>query len=188
MLFLRSPPPMNLKLPPPKEGYDYEIRALGGLDQGTRGIRLATKGNRAKELFLTPTMGPLALRQLLRKAYWFLDCGSLSTVPLEFHIKRSGRERIGERVDLSFFTRARLDLHPAVLLRALPRGVFQALAPQVSLEAREVVWLIAPEHLKTDHINIGKAPDAGLGRDVWMARRKMLKNILDIPNSETQKD
>lgn len=183
MLSLRGdPPPQDKSAAPPPGGYDYEVRALD-LKRGPDEYKHADpKALRAKGFYLSAGLKPEHLWSRLRLAYSFLEwsgrkpgitAGSDSdswngdfskeerapaTVPAEFHIRAPGP--LG-RADLSLFTGGRMDLHPAVILRALPAGVFQLLAPRADLEAGDALWLVATGGLRAwPHHSMPQGPAA----------------------------
>lgn len=192
MLWLRDDPPTKNR-PAPPAGYDYEVRALDIAEPYEYKHR-DVGGLRAREYYLTASQSAAHLRDRLRMAYRFLDGGlrrqarqseakflrrqgkevlNVTTIPFEFHLKASSPPkpvRPGRHgADWSLFTKDRVDLHPAVILRALPEGVFQLLEPVADVEAGDALWLVATDDLEARPYRMPETP--------WAKQRKAKKMV-----------
>lgn len=145
MLSLRGDPPLKSG-PPPPSAYDYEVRPLQ-TDRPESIQQSRPKALRAKEFYLNATVSSERLRLQLRSAYRWLDQrsrGKDAQPPVEFHVKAKGPL---SHADLSLFTQKRIDLHPAVILRAMPEGAFQALEPKGDIREGEALWIVGTKYL-----------------------------------------
>ncbi|KAG8169516.1 hypothetical protein KVR01_000261 [Diaporthe batatas] len=187
MLCLRGDPPLNNK-PSPPESYDYEVRSLN-TERADRFNYTPAKALRAKEYYLNASQDAQYLWTRLRMVYRFLDSeegrGKASahqmvkaTVPVEFHIKAPRPLR---GADLALFTKDRLDMHPAVILRALPKGAFQLLAPRADLEAGDAVWLVATDELLAKGVQMPRRPAAraATAEEMDRTKRKEVTGLLE---------
>ncbi|KKY29937.1 hypothetical protein UCDDA912_g10113 [Diaporthe ampelina] len=185
MLCLRGTPPRRFDRPP-LDGYDYELRRLK-TDGASSSQQGKAKGYRAKELYLAATMKPMQLQNMLQVAYRFLDPeralrskGKKATIPVEFHVQAQGRPR-PPHADLSQFTLGRVDLHPAVILRALPADVFQVLEPKADLQSGDAVWVVATKYLRMEPFILPNTPDS-IARKVETIvneKKERLKGLVD---------
>ncbi|KAL1853985.1 hypothetical protein Daus18300_011574 [Diaporthe australafricana] len=129
------------------EDYQYEVRKLRTIGE-VKSERMKTSSFRAKEFYLNAKVSPSHLKHVLETAYKFLDperqvdIDPVDINPVEFHIKLHKSER-RRSTELSLFAGARVDLHPAVILRAMPEGVFQLVKPRASIKEADAVWLVA---------------------------------------------
>lgn len=172
MLSLKGdPPPKKSRAAP--ETYDYEVRRLKPSTARPR-----TPKRKAYELFLNAHDTPLRLKNQLEKAYRFLDDGSEPAVPVEFHI--TARPLPG-LTGLSLFTWGRVDLHPAVILRALPEGAFQVVKPKVELQGDQALWVVAPKDLQIGSVKLPNDPHeaASVIQKVVIEKREWLKELMD---------
>jgi hypothetical protein len=177
MLWLRGDPPPRSKRQPPPGGYDYEVQPLG--TQRPDNIKQSKfKGFRAREFYLSASSPPGHVRVQLLSAYRYLDRKLRVTTPVEFHLKAT---RQLSHADLSLFTKDRVDLHPAVILRAMPEGVFQALEPKGDIEEGDALWIVATNDLEASPYSMPGGPFAKAAKVRKMVDIKMnqLKEALE---------
>lgn len=175
MLWLRGDPPSKSR-PPPPGGYNYEVRPLG-TERPENVKQRVVKGLRAKEYYFNGSSSSEYLRTRLLAAYRFLDQGRKKvkvTTPVEFHVKARGPLR---HADLSLFTRDRVDLHPAVILRALPEGVFQALEPKGDTQEGDALWIVATDNLEASPFSMPHTSSA---------KARKVREIVDIKRKELE--
>ncbi|POS70655.1 hypothetical protein DHEL01_v210950 [Diaporthe helianthi] len=179
MLWLRGNPP-NKKEPAPPGGYDYEIRELD-VKKPSNFKKTDTRGLRAKEYYFLASSSPDYLLSRLTLAYRYLSLGKPSagekvslapkpTDPIEFHIKAQAPVT---KPDLFEFTKGRMDLHPAVIMRAMPEGVFQLLPAQIDIDAGDALWLVATRYVKGGPFRPWNSSAAQVDTAKMMVRRKV---------------
>lgn len=172
MLSLKGDPPPKTSRAAP-ETYDYEVRRLKPSTTSPR-----TPKRKAYELFLNAHDTPLRLKKQLEKAYRILDHGSEAAFPVEFHIKVRPLPGL---TGLSLFTWGRVDLHPAVILRALPEGAFQVVKPKVEPQGDQALWVVAPKDLQIGSVKLPDDPHeaASVIEKVVIEKREWLKELID---------
>lgn len=178
---------------PPRKVYDYQLRRLK-TDGGSSSQSGKIKGYRAKEIHLAANMTPALLQNSLQVAYKFLDPerassskGEEATVPVEFHIQVRPPPK---EADLSLFMPGRVDLHPSVILRALPEGVFQILQPKADLKRGEAVWVVGTEHPKEMPYGVPNKPRAiaEKAEKLFNEKRKRLKGLVNAGELTTNRE
>lgn len=154
ILSLRGDPPSKKHRTAP-QSYDYEVRRLN--------TRSTTRSNRhprdlkAKEIWLNAFSTPDRLKHIMEAAYGILHPQSRASVkPVEFHIRAYPREGL---TGLSTFTWGRVDLHPAVILRALPEGAFQVVKPKIDRQGSDALWVVAPKDFKIKSMKLPDDPE-----------------------------
>lgn len=175
MLSLRGdPPPKNSRAVP--ESYHYEVRRLKSSTASPKDPK-----RKARTLVMNAYDTPLRLKNQLEKAYRFLDPKSGAVIPVEFQIK--GRPLPG-LTGLSLFTWGRLDLHPAMILRALPKGAFQVVKPKVELQGHQALWVVAPKYLQMGSVKLPGDPRevANVVERVVVEKREWLRELIDAGN------
>lgn len=192
MLSLRGDPPDKKGRAVAPESYEYELRRIRpstspGFKRGQLSVPLG-----AKSLWLDASIHPSRLNHLLDGIYRYLDpdsgaAGGPAEFPVECHIKARPRPGL---TGLSLFTWGRLDLHPAVILRAMPRGSFQVLAPKVDFNEGHALWVIAPRDLRIGSAWLPERPHdvASVVERVFVRKKEWLKELIDsgdmTPNGE----
>lgn len=180
ILSLRGDPPAKRSLAAP-ERYDYEVRRLKTTTTTTTVSSRIGRPNaqRAHTLWLDAHVSPSRLKHILETAYKFLhpDTGAVD-VPVEFHIKT---HPLPDLTGLPLFTWGRVDLHPAVIMRALPEGAFQIVKPKVSVEGGEALWVVAPRGFKMGSVHLPDQPHevASLVEKVVVKRREWLTELIE---------
>lgn len=177
MLSLRGNPPPRKSLAAP-ESYHYELRRLktGRTGSGSTRFGKHTRMGAAR-LYVDALVSPPRLQNLLEQAYNFLhpNTGQRS-VPVEFHVKAQPQPHLS---GLSLFTRGRVDLHPAVISRALPEGSFQVLKPKAHGQV-EVLWVVATKHLQMRSAQLPRDPRevASVVEELAARKRKWVKELI----------
>lgn len=136
-----------------------------------------TKGFRAREIRMTVKVTASYLRHELQKTYQFLARSELfpaiPTSPVEIHIHNGRRVKTPSSVrDWAFYARGRFDLHPAVMLRALPEGVLQLGPTLVSPVEGDLLFLVTTQ-------SYSRRPGGKTGRSLSTAITKKLRDRQD---------
>lgn len=182
MLCLRSAPPPKERLAAPSS-YNYELRRLKTTTTGPTKHKKPPKPRRpgAMRVYLDAFVNASHLQHALETAYRLLHPSSWPKhIPVEFHIKAHPQPQLS---GLSLFTRGRVDLHPAVILRALPEGAFQALKPKVDGRV-EALWVVAPSRLS--HLGGVQLPPISdvpsMLEKVVIKKKEWLRELIDAGN------
>lgn len=179
MLCLKGEPPTKKSHAVP-ESYDYEVRRIkASSSPGFKRGQVKSAALGAKSLHMDAFTHPFRLGHLLDVLYRYLDTTSGAVeIPVEFHL--TARPRPG-LTGLSLFTWGRVDLHPAVLLRAMPEGTFQILGPKVDFEGGDALWVVAPKDLRIQSVALPKHPHevASMLEKVVVKKREWLQELTD---------
>lgn len=177
MLSLRGGPPPKKSLAAP-ESYHYELRRLETGGPGGSSTRYSKhKRMGAARLYMDALVSPPRLQNLLEQAYNFLHPNTGQRfVPVEFHVKAHPQPHLS---GLSLFTRGRVDLHPAVISRALPEGSFQVLKPKARDQV-EALWVVAPKLLQMRSARLPRNPQevASVVEELAARKRKWVKELV----------
>lgn len=158
--------------PPPWPSLEYEILQFPtGMKSDMAKRTKRPKGLRAREARLTVTASKPYLKHTLHSTYHFFANAPVNERgPVEIHIH--SREKISssasDPLDWTRLVRGRMDLHPEVILRALPEGAVQLVETVVSAEGADMVFVIAPANYSwaKRHNSIEAGKDAGAGVDI----------------------
>lgn len=185
MLSLRDNPSEVVNRTSP-EDYHYEVRKLRTIGQ-VKSKRMKTKGFRAKELYLNAKISPSRLKHVLETAYKFLDPERRVDInPVEFHVKLQKSEHRSS-TELSLFTGDRVDLHPAVIMRALPEGVFLLVKPQASSKGADAVWVVASRTFLVEQTlnDRSEARQAERVEELITAKKELLEELIEVGDLTT---
>lgn len=185
MLSLRGEAPAKNSLAAP-ERYDYELRRLKtkttttATAAATVSSRISRRRTqRAHTLWLDAHVSPSHLKHLLELAYKFLkpDTGAVD-LPVEFHIKT---HPLPDLTGLSLFTWGRVDLHPAVILRALPAVAFQVVKPKIDVKGGRALWVIAPKEFKMGSVQLPDQPQqvTSMVEKVVVKKREWMTELIE---------
>lgn len=134
------------------------------------------------EIHLRPDMNSVSLRHHLCQAYHALrHYASSKQYPVEFHILHprptslSSSKKVDSERGLEWVVNNRLDLHPEVILRAMPWGSLNATHPRINSEQSDVTWLMAAHKFSVGkQRKVGKKLEKNLE---WRARS--LRELID---------
>lgn len=175
----REPPPKNS--PARLEACDYEVRPLQFFNK-KKIDRVQSKTDRAKTLYLDAYGSRSHCRNIIDSAYRFLhpETGELD-IPVEFHIKAHPRPGLEGLEGLSLFTQGRVDLHPSVILRALPEGSFQIVKPKIDRKGSKALWVVAPKGVQLAAAHLSGSPDevASIIEKVVIRKKEFVRKLLD---------
>ncbi|KAG6361053.1 hypothetical protein INS49_009273 [Diaporthe citri] len=180
MLGLRGDPPAKKSRAAP-QSYDYEVRNLKTTSTASS-RRGRPKRPDAKKICLDVFTSLPRLKNLLETSYRFLDPKTgVRNFPVEFHIKAHPRKGL---TGLSTFTWGRVDLHPAVILRALPEGALQVVKPKVDLQRGEALWVVVPKDLRIGSVKLPNDPHeaASIFERIVIRKKEWLKEQIDVGN------
>lgn len=180
MLSLRDePPPKNSRTR--LEACDYEVRPLQFFNK-KKVDRAKSKTDRAKTIYLDAFGTRAHCKNIIETAYRFLhpETGELD-IPVEFHIKAHPLPGPKGLEGLSLFTQGRVDLHPSVILRALPEGSFQIVKPKVDSKGSKALWVVAPKDVQLKAARLSGSQDevASIIEKVVMRKKEFVRELLD---------
>lgn len=186
MLGLRGDPPTKKSRAVP-QSYDYEVRQLKTTST-VSSRRRPLKIPQVKRIYLDGFASLPRLKNVLEAAHRFLDPNSgVADIPVEFHIKAHPLPGL---TGWSKFTWGRVDLHPAVILRALPEGAVQVVKPKVDLEGSEALWVVVPKRLWIGAVKLPADPEkaASVVEEIVVEKREWLKGQIDGGNTTPKGD
>lgn len=131
----------------PKRPFTYDLLALntfrripknrGASNNQQSSLPKDVIGCRADEVHLRIDITPKYLQIELTRAYRFLAAGRLLAVHLHRPMGKSYPETI------PWAMQNRMDLHPEVILRAMPEGTLCVVQPRIDEAETDLVWMYA---------------------------------------------
>lgn len=163
---------------------DYEIFSIDAdpsvLSIASPSPTITAEEYRTSKVHLHTVMRPRELQHALSRAYHLLCPESLaSRYPVEFHLRppadssKTAKFSIQQHASIN-----RFDLHPKVILRAMPPDSLQVLGPLISHKGTDLVWLAVSQNY-----SLGSWRGSRLVKEldhILIGRWERLKQLLDM--------
>lgn len=165
---------------------DYEIVSIDfesySPTTGDLGATITAEEYRTTKIHLkTMKMRHRELKHALSRAYHRLSPESAaSQYPVEFHLRTPTHNNVkkAEYSIQQYVGPNRFDLHPQVIMRAMPRDSLKVLGPLISHNGEDLVWLA----VSRDY-SLGSWRGSRLARElehILMGRWQRLKHLIDM--------